>query len=88
MTKSEVLKILNETLDDIKKERSVHHKMDLCDIIAKYKKVISEIEMDTLRYNEIVNSVKAYLEIYNDYDNPLLYKMSDAESAVKEYLLT
>jgi len=86
MTKPEVLIILNKTLDDIKKERSVHRKMDLCDIIAKYEKTINEIKMNTLQYNEIVNSVKAYLEIYNDYDNPLLYKMSDAENAVKEYL--
>lgn len=42
--------------------------------------------MDVLTYNEIHNSVKAYLEIFNDYDNPLLYQMSDAEEVVKSYL--
>ncbi|MBN7124829.1 hypothetical protein BSU01_24510 [Erwinia billingiae] len=86
MKKKETLDILMKTLSDLEKEKAVFHKIDLNDIIDKYKKTIHEIEMDTLTYNEIHNSVKAYLEIYNDYDNPLLYQMSDAEEAVEHYL--
>jgi hypothetical protein len=86
MKKKETLDILMKTLSDLEKEKAVFHKIDLNDIIDKYKKTIHEIEMDTLTYNEIHNSVKAYLEIYNDYDNPLLYQMSDAEETVEHYL--
>lgn len=85
-TKIEALNILKKTLSDLEKEKLVFHKLDLNGIIDKYKKAIHDIEMDVLTYNEIHNSVKAYLEIYNDYDNPLLYQMSDAEEAVESYL--
>ncbi|MBZ6390085.1 MAG: hypothetical protein LBE90_06230 [Pantoea dispersa] len=85
-TKTEALNILRETLSDLEKEKMVFHKVDLNNIIDKYKKTIHDIEMDVLTYNEIHNSVKTYLEIYNDYDNPLLYQMSDAEEVVKSYL--
>ncbi|QZY90994.1 hypothetical protein K7H94_03385 [Pantoea dispersa] len=86
MKKTEALNILRKTLSDLEKERLVFHKVELNNIIDKYKKRIHDIEMDVLTYNEIHNSVKAYLGIYNDYDNPLLYQMSDAEEVVKSYL--
>ncbi|PIJ46461.1 hypothetical protein [Tatumella sp. OPLPL6] len=86
MKKKELLNILRETLSYMEREKVVYHKAELSDIIDKYKKTILGIEIDALAYNEIHNSVKAYLEIYNDYDNPLLYQMSDAEEAVENYL--
>jgi len=86
MKKKEVLDILKKALLALEKERADLNKIYLDDIIRKYKKTIHEIEMDALTYNEINNSVKAYLEIYNDYDNVLLYQMSDAEEAVGSYL--
>lgn len=84
-TKKEVLNILRKTLSDLEREKLDFHKLDINDIIDKYKKTIYDIEADILTCNEIHNSVKAYLEIYNDYDNPLLYQMSDAEEAVDSY---
>ncbi|WP_241607666.1 hypothetical protein [Rosenbergiella epipactidis] len=86
MKKKEILNILRETLSYLEREKVVFHKVELNDIIDKYKKTILGIEIDALVYNEIHNSVKAYLEMYNDYDNPLLYQMSDAEEAVENYL--
>ncbi|TDB42671.1 hypothetical protein [Photorhabdus khanii] len=86
MDKKIVLNILNSTLDALEKEKELYDKHDLMNIINKYKSVIEKISNDIIEYNAIHNSVRAYLEIYNDYDNPLLYKMSDAEEAVSEYL--
>jgi len=80
------VKILKDTLALIKNESLINGKNKLSDIIEKYELTIQKIEDGTLKYNEIHNSVKAYLEIYNDYDNPLLFKMSDAEKAVSIYL--
>lgn len=87
-TKTEKLNILRGTLSNLEKEKVAFHKADLNNIVDKYKKTIQDVEMDILTCNEIHNSVKAYLEIYNDYDNPLLYQMSDAEEVVKSYLST
>ncbi|MBC0853027.1 hypothetical protein [Pantoea stewartii] len=86
MNKNQVVKILKDTLALIKNESLINGKNKLSDIIEKYELTIQKIEDGTLKYNEIHNSVKAYLEIYNDYDNPLLFKMSDAEKAVSIYL--
>ena len=86
MNKNKVLEILKKALLAIREEEILYNKVKLKDIEHKYVKVISSIENDTLTYNEINNSVKAYLEVYNDYDNPLLYEMSDAEESVSEYL--
>ena len=86
MNKNKVLEILKKALSAIREEEILYNKVKLKDIELKYVKVISSIENDTLTYNEINNSVKAYLEVYNDCDNPLIYEMSDAEEAVSEYL--
>ncbi len=86
MNKVQVLKILKDTLLEINKEEVLKNKKGLGTIVVNYKKTIEKINNDTLSYNEITNSVKAYLEVYNDYDNVLLYKMSDAEDAVAKYL--
>ncbi|OAE09013.1 hypothetical protein [Pantoea sp. OXWO6B1] len=86
MNKNEVIKILKDTLTLIKSEALVHGKNKLDDIIKRYELTIKKIEADILDHNDIHNSVKAYLEIYNDYDNHLLFKMSDAEKAVSTYL--
>lgn len=86
MKKSEVIKILNDTLLLIKYEANNYGKNKLDDIIRKYELTIKKIENESLDHNDIHNSVKSYLEIYNDYDNPLLFKMSDAEKAVSTYL--
>lgn len=86
MNKKQVIKILEDTLYEIKKEATVQKKGELGNIIKKYEKTLIYIESDSLKYNEIHNSVKAYLEVYNDYENPLLYKMSDAEMSVEQYL--
>ncbi|WP_034950767.1 hypothetical protein [Erwinia oleae] len=85
-TKKEVLDVLRKALRALEKEKVDLNKQDLDDIVRKYRSTIHEIEIDALNYNEIHNSVKAYLEIYNDYDNILLYQMSDAEEAVESYL--
>ncbi|MDF7785474.1 hypothetical protein P4910_08145 [Pantoea stewartii] len=86
MNTNQVVKILKDTLALIKNESLINGRNKLSDIIGKYELTIQKIEDGTLKYNEIHNSVKAYLEIYNDYDNPLLFKMSDAEKAVSIYL--
>ena len=86
MNTNQVVKILKDTLALIKNESLINGKNKLSDIIEKYELTIQKIEDGTLKYNEIHNSVKAYLEIYNDYYNPLLFKMSDAEKAVSIYL--
>ncbi|KGD84730.1 hypothetical protein C7434_4334 [Pantoea sp. PNA 14-12] len=86
MNTNQVVKILKDTLALIKNEALINGKNKLSNIIEKYELTIQKIEDGTLKYNEIHNSVKAYLEIYNDYDNPLIFKMSDAEKAVSIYL--
>lgn len=47
---------------------------------------MKKLGTDDLHHNDVHGSVKACLEIYNDYDNTLLFKMSDAEIAIFEYL--
>ncbi|NTX79436.1 hypothetical protein FCL49_11050 [Serratia proteamaculans] len=77
-----VLEKLREIINALEKENN----NNLENITNEYRKTISEIVNGTLSYNLIHNSVKAYLEIYNDYDNPLLYTMSDAEELVSRHL--
>ncbi|MFS7241012.1 hypothetical protein AB6849_11920 [Serratia proteamaculans] len=83
-----ILEKLREIINALGKENKNKNKNknNLENIINEYRKTTSEIVNGTLSYNLIHNSVKAYLEIYNDYDNPLLYTISDAEELVSRHL--
>lgn len=51
-------------------------------IYDKYFILNSCIENDNLKYNLINGSVRAYLDAFNDWDNPILNIMSELEKNV------
>lgn len=52
-------------------------------IYDKYVRLKSCIENDNLTYNLINGSVRAYLDAFNDWDNPILNIMNELEKNVE-----
>lgn len=84
MKKIEVIDILADVLLAMKRGISEPRKNEIDDIV-KNELTMKKLETDTFHHNDVHGSVEAYLEIYNDYENTLLFKVSDAEIAVSEY---
>lgn len=55
-------------------------------IIDKYIDLKLKVESGVLKVNSIKGSVRAYLEVYNDYENPLLGIMRYVEDEVESGL--
>ncbi|WP_303848887.1 hypothetical protein [Apibacter mensalis] len=57
-------------------------KIKLDFIINKYNKLKELILNNKLNTNIIKGSVRAYLDVFNDYDNPVLEQMSKMEKNI------
>lgn len=51
-------------------------------IYKKYYKLKGMLQADELKSNPIKGSVRAYLDAFNDWDNPILITMGDLETKI------
>lgn len=51
-------------------------------IYKKYYKLKEKIEANDIKVNLIKGSVRAYLDAYSDYENPILNKMYNLEKEI------
>lgn len=51
-------------------------------IYKKYYKLKEKIEVNDIKINLIKGSVRAYLDAYSDYENPILNKMYNLEKEI------
>lgn len=64
--------ILNKTIDNLKIRQGYEPRLNL--IVSKLEKLKKTLENEhqNIRYNPIRGITRAYLDIFNDYDNPIL----------------
>ena len=87
MKKTELIDLLREILSEIKRIQSVRGGTDLHSIIENYERVIVLLLRGALTDNLIRVSPREYLEIYSDYESPLLEKMDLAQKEVNGFLV-
>jgi len=73
---------LIKDIDFIIKSLNSIDKMKLNFIVNKYNKLKELILNDRLHTNVIKGSVRAYLDVFSDYENPILEKMSKLEKNI------
>ena len=73
---------LIKDIDFIIKSLNSIDKMKLNFILNKYNKLKELILNDRLHTNVIKGSVRAYLDVFSDYENPILEKMSKLEKKI------
>ena len=73
---------LIKDIDFIIKSLNSIDKMKLNFIVNKYNKLKELILNDRLHTNVIKGSVRAYLDVFSDYENPILEKMSKLEKKI------
>ena len=73
---------LIKDIDFIIKSLNSIDKMKLYFIVNKYNKLKELILNDRLHTNVIKGSVRAYLDVFSDYENPILEKMSKLEKKI------
>ncbi|APH03818.1 hypothetical protein [Bacillus weihaiensis] len=86
--KEQLSRQVKTVINILEKEYSNEIKKDIFQLIYKrYKKALEVIEnnQDLNRIN-ITGGVRAYMDSYNDYQNPLLKELHKAENLLKELL--
>lgn len=73
---------LIKDIDFIIKSLNSIDKIKLNFIVNKYNKLKELILNDRLHTNVIKASVRAYLDVFSDYENPILEKMSKLEKKI------
>ena len=73
---------LIKDIDFIIKSLNSIDKMKLNFIVNKYNKLKELILNDRLHTNVIKGSVRVYLDVFSDYENPILEKMSKLEKKI------
>jgi hypothetical protein len=82
-----LIDLLQEILNELKQIQAVRGVTDLHSIIESYERVIALLLGGALTDNLIRFSPREYLEIYSDYENPLLEKMDFAQKEVNGFLV-
>ncbi|MFJ3371484.1 hypothetical protein [Pseudomonas sp. NPDC086251] len=86
MSKDSLLDLLRDILGELKKLQDERAEDYLHSIIISYEKVIDMLVMDEFPENLIKSSPREYLEIYSDYENPLLDKMDFAQKQLSLFI--
>lgn len=87
MSKDELLILLQEVLAGLRLVEIERAESFLHSIIKSYELVICKLVNDDLTENLIKSSPREYLEIYSDYENPLLQKMDYAQKELASYIV-
>lgn len=84
--KTDLINLLREILNELKQTQAVRGGTDLRSIIENYERVVVLMLGGNLTDNLIRLSPREYLEIYSDYENPLLERMDFAQREVNIFL--
>ncbi|MGF7536190.1 hypothetical protein AAGG74_21415 [Bacillus mexicanus] len=86
--KEQLSRQVKTVINILEKEYSNEIKKDIFQLIYKrYKKALEVIESNKdLNIINITGGVRAYMDSYNDYQNPLLKELHKAENLLKELL--
>ncbi|SEQ23608.1 hypothetical protein SAMN03159444_01285 [Pseudomonas sp. NFACC02] len=87
MDKNELLCLLKDVLAGLRLVEIERAENVLHSIINNYELVICKLVSDDLTENLIKNSPREYLEIYSDYENPLLQKMDHAQKELNMFIV-
>lgn len=88
MNKHMMLDLLLEVLDELRSIKRGRAENLLYSVISSYEEAVRNLEKDEITENPIKNSPRVYLEIYSDYDNPLLQKMDYAQRQLNFFVVT
>ncbi|MCR6105547.1 hypothetical protein HXA34_04510 [Salipaludibacillus agaradhaerens] len=86
--KEQLTRQVKTVINILEKEYSNEIKKDIFQLIYKrYKNALEIIENNKdLNTINIIGGVRAYMDSYNDYENPLLKELHKAENLLKELL--
>lgn len=84
----QLTKQVKMVINILEKEYSNEIKKDIFQLIYKSYKNALEILENNKDFNRIniIGGVRAYMDSYNDYQNPLLQELHKAENLLKEIL--
>jgi len=87
MKKTYLIELLREILNELEQIQALRGGTDLRSIIEDYERVVVLLLRRNFTDNLIRFSPREYLEIYSDYENPLLEKMDFAQREVNIFLV-
>ena len=87
MNKKELIYLINKIIDMLNELKKSKGEDSLDSILVLYKKALLFLESSELKNNIVKNMTRGYLEIYSDYDNPILKLMYQCEKEIDQYLL-
>ncbi|PBQ06440.1 hypothetical protein CCL17_01845 [Pseudomonas congelans] len=86
MSEFDLEALLGSILADLSDIASAHGGRGLGSIILDYEKTLTGLLQGTLSANFIRDTPRAYLEIYSDYEHPVLNRMIVAQEHVHLYI--
>ncbi|MBF7143647.1 MULTISPECIES: hypothetical protein [Pseudomonas] len=86
MKRQELSDLLKEILVDLRGLEAIRGGCSLYSIISSYEDTLVCLAHKRLKNNHIKHAPREYLEVYNDYKNPLLERMDLAQRKVKEFI--
>ncbi|MBI6766733.1 hypothetical protein YA0059_24795 [Pseudomonas syringae] len=86
MSEFDLEALLGSILADLSDIASAHDGRGLASIILDYEKTLTGLLQGTLSVNFIRDTPRAYLEIYSDYEHPVLNRMVVAQEHVRLYI--
>lgn len=86
MSKNDLIALLASVICDLRADEKMRGEDFLHSIIDDYQKVIDLLVADDLSVNIIRTSPRQYLEIYSDYESPMLEKMDRAQYEVQAFI--
>ncbi|REF27263.1 hypothetical protein BDD26_2021 [Xenorhabdus cabanillasii] len=85
MNKEQLLIKIVKAIDLLEEEKR-NNKNQLQSIINLFIKTKEKIINNSLKYNDIRSSARMYVEMYNDYMNPMLNYLDEVGKDVDDYL--
>ncbi|MBC8947347.1 hypothetical protein [Xenorhabdus indica] len=86
MNKKELINLIENVIFDLEELKKSRQENNLDSIIILYKKTLLSLELGELKANIVKNMTRGYLEIYSDYDNPVLNLMYACEKEIDKYI--
>ncbi|MBC8955051.1 hypothetical protein [Xenorhabdus sp. PB62.4] len=86
MNNKELISLVKKIISDLELLVELRQENHLSSIITLYKKTLLSLESGELKANIVKNMTRGYLEIYNDYDNPVLNLMYTCEKELDKHI--
>ncbi|MFD0710114.1 hypothetical protein C6H64_08730 [Photorhabdus luminescens] len=86
MNNKELISLVKNIISDLESLAKLRQENKLDSIITLYKKTLSSLESGELKANLVKNMTRGYLEIYSDYDNPVLGLMYTCEKELDKHI--